>query len=141
LSDQPFRLLPALDDLNEPFWTSGADGRLRFLRCRSCGYYLHPPLPRCPSCGGTDVAPEAVSGRGEVLSYTVNHQPWDGHPDPYVIAWVALPEQEGLRLTTNIVGCPPEDVVIGMPVRVVFEHRDPVWFPLFEPAGDGEAAP
>ena len=50
----------------------------------------------------------------------------------FVVAIVALPEQDGLRLTTNIVGCPPSDVQIGMAVRVVFEHRDPVWFPLFE---------
>jgi uncharacterized OB-fold protein len=90
-------------------------------------------------CGGTDLAPEPVSGRGEVVSFTVNHQPWDGHPDPYVIAWVGIPEQEGLRLTTNIVGCDPDDVRIGMAVQVVFEHRDPVWFPLFEPV-DGNAS-
>ena len=68
-------------------------------------------------------------------SWTVNHQPWDGDPTPYVVALVELPEQPGLRLTTNIVGCAPEAVHIGLPVRVVFEHRDPVWFPLFEPRG------
>ena len=132
-----FRVLPALDDENEFFWTSGADGTLRFLRCQDCGYWLHPPGPRCPSCGaGTDrLAPEAVSGRGEVFSFTVNHQAWDGDPEPYVIALVELVEQAGLRLTTNLVGVPAdgEGVEIGMPVHVVFEHRDPVWFPLFEP--------
>ena len=40
-----------------------------------------------------------VSGRGEVHSFTVNHQPWDGDPEPYAIVIVAFPEQEGLRLT------------------------------------------
>lgn len=131
----PFRVLPAIDDENRFFWTSGEDGRLRFLRCQGCGMYLHPPVPRCPACGGSDLAPEPVSGRGEVFSFTVNHQPWDGSTEPYVIALVALPEQEGLRLTTNIVGCPIDEVHIGMPVRVQFEHRDPVWFPLFERDG------
>lgn len=129
---EPFRVLPTIDDENRFFWTSGADGLLRFLRCQGCGQYLHPPLPRCPVCGGSDLSPEPVSGRGEVFSFTVNHQPWDGSSDPYVIALVALVEQEGLRLTTNVVGCPIEEVHIGMPVRVAFEHRDPVWFPLFE---------
>ena len=56
---------------------------------------------------------------------------------PYVIAIVELPEQAGLRLTTNVVGCAPEDVRIGMPMRVVFEHHpDPdgdVFIPLFAP--------
>lgn len=133
MSDAPFRVLPALDDGNRFFWTSGEDGRLRFLRCQSCGYYLHPPLPRCPKCGGRDVEPEPVSGRGEVFSYTVNHQSWDGSTEPYVIALVAIAEQDGLRLTTNLVGVAPDDVVIGMPVQVTFEHRDDVWLPIFEP--------
>ncbi len=135
--DAPFRVLPALDDDNRFFWTSGQDGRLRFLRCTGCGYYLHPPSPRCPQCGGRDLGPEAVSGRGEVFSFTVNHQPWDGSTEPYVVALVELPEQVGLRLTTNVVGCPAGDVCIGLPVQVRFEHRDPVWIPMFEPAGPG----
>lgn len=135
MSEPPFRVLPLLDDQNRFFWTSGADGRLRFLRCQGCGYYLHPPVPRCPECGGRDVVPEAVSGRGEVLSVTVNHQPWDGGAEPYTIAIVAFPEQPDLRMTSNVVGCPPEEVHIGMPVQVTFEARDDVWFPLFEPVG------
>jgi hypothetical protein len=125
---------PVLDDGNRFFWTSGEDGRLRFLRCGACGYWLHPPVPRCPQCGSRDVAPEAVSGRGEVFSYTVNHQSWDGSDEPYAIVLVALPEQAGLRLTSNLVNCPVDDARIGLGVRVVFEQHDQVWFPLFEPA-------
>jgi len=132
MTDVPFRVLPSLDETNEFFWTSGSEGVLRFLRCQSCGYWLHPPGPWCPGCGATEFAPEAVSGRAELLTYTVNHQPWAGPADPYVIAIVGLPEQEGLRLTTNIVGCPIDEVVIGMPVQVVFEQHGDIWFPLFE---------
>jgi len=132
--DVPFRVQPALDDSNRFFWTSGEDGRLRFLRCQDCGYWLHPPVPRCPTCGSRDVAPEAVSGRGEVWSYTVNHQNWDGGEVPYAIVLVAFPEQDGLRLTSNLVGCEPDEARIGMPVQVAFEQHDQVWFPVFEPA-------
>ncbi len=133
MSTTPFRVQPLLDDDNRFFWTSGEDGRLRFLRCQACGCWLHPPVPRCPECGARDVAPEAVSGRAEVFSCTVNHQPWDGSTEPWSIAIVTFPEQEGLRLTTNVVGCPPEDVHIGMAVQVAFEQHDEVWFPVFEP--------
>lgn len=146
MSDVPFRVLPALDDDNRSFWTAGAEGELRFLRCQACGLWLHPPIPRCPACGSRDVAPEAVSGRGTVFSCTVNHHPWDMSDEPWSIALVELPEQEGLRLTTNVVGCPPEDVHIGMAVQVAFEQHGEVWFPVFEPvpeptdaAGDGSA--
>jgi uncharacterized OB-fold protein len=132
----PFRVQPALDDENRFFWTSGADGQLRFLRCQSCGYFLHPPSPRCPKCGSRELAPEALSGRGEVFSYTVNHQPWDGSTEPWVIALIAFPEQDDLRLTSNVVGCPPDDVHIGMAVQVAFEQHEAVWFPIFEPVAE-----
>ena len=132
MSDQPFRVLPAIDDANEFFWTSGADGRLRFLRCRACGYYLHPPIPRCPECGSRDVAPEPVSGRGHLVSYTVNHQSWDGGVDPYAIILVELEEQVGLRLTSNLIGVDLDAIAIDQPVQVAFEERDGIFFPLFE---------
>ena len=130
----PFRVLPALDDDNRFFWTAGAEGELRFLRCQGCGYFVHPPGPRCPRCHSDRLAPEAVSGRGEVHSFTINHQPWDGGTDPYAIVIVSFPEQDDLRMTSNLVGCPVDDVRIGLPVQVVFEQHDDVWFPLFEPA-------
>lgn len=136
MTDAPFRVQPLLDDENRFFWTSGADGHLRFLRCQACGYHLHPPLPRCPVCGSRDVAPEVVSGRGVVWSFTVNHHSWDGGTEPYAIGLVELAEQEGLRLTTNLVGVAPDDVRIGAPVRVVFEQHGDVYFPLFEPDPD-----
>ena len=131
---EPFRVLPRLDEKNEFFWTSGRDGRLRFLCCNGCGYYLHPPSPLCPKCWSHDVAPRPVSGRATVHSFTVNHQRWA--PDieePYVIGLVQLAEQDDLRLTTNIVNVATADVEIGMPVQVTFEDHDPVFVPLFEP--------
>ena len=136
MSDLTFRVMPALDDDNRFFWTSGADGQLRFLRCRACGYWLHPPAPYCPSCGGRDVAPEAVRGTGQVWSYTINHHPWDGTPEPWNIVLVELDEQPGLRLTSNLVGCADDAIAIGMRVQVHFEERSGVWFPLFSPAED-----
>ncbi len=130
------RLLPQVTPWNEHFWHGGADGELRFLRCGSCGYYVHPPSPLCPECLSRDLSPEAVSGRAVVHTFTVNHQPWiPGFDPPYVVAIVELDEQEGLRLTTNLVSCEPEDVSIGMRVKVLFEDvGDEVFLPLFEPS-------
>ncbi len=79
-----------------------------------------------------------VSGRATVVGFTVNVQPWlpgfDLDP-PYVIANVAIEEDAGVRLTTNIVGCEPADVHIGQEVAVTFEQHDDVWLPLFTPTG------
>jgi uncharacterized protein len=137
MSERPFRILPDVTDRNRHFWQGGRDGELRFQRCKECGYYLHPPSVLCPKCLSKDIEVVAVSGRAEVVAVTVNHQQWMPGPEvPFVVAIVGLPEQEGLRLTTNIVNCPPESVTIGMPVKVTFEaHPDEeVWIPLFEPA-------
>ena len=139
MSEAPFRILPRVNDRNRHFWTGGAEGELRFLRCQDDGTYVHPPAPRCPQCWGKHLAPEAVSGDATVHTFTVNHQPWMPGPElPFVLAIVELPEQAGLRLTTNIVNCDPEMVTVGMPVRVTFEaHVDgdeTVYIPLFEPA-------
>lgn len=132
---KPFRVLPRLDETNEFFWTSGKDGQLRFLRCPHDGTYVHPPSPVCPECLRQDLAPEPVSGRATVATFTVNHQPWyPGLDPPYAIAIVEIDEQPSVRLMTNVIGCPPEDVRIGMGVRVRFEqYADDVWLPFFEP--------
>lgn len=132
------RQLPRLDALNRFFWTGGADGILRFQRCGGCGYWLHPPGPVCPRCGSAELTPQPVSGLGTVAAVTVNHQPWmPGMTVPYNVAIVELDEQAGLRLTTNIVGIPPEQVRIGQRVRVVFEAVEDVYLPLFEPVEEG----
>jgi uncharacterized protein len=138
MSELPFRILPQVTDANRHFWTSGEDGRLRFLCCEECGYFIHPPAPLCPRDLSKKLAPQAVSGRATVATFTVNHQPWMPGPAlPYVVAIVEIEEQPELRLTTNVVNCAPADVHIGMTVRVVFEkrtHRDgDIWIPLFEP--------
>lgn len=137
----PFRILPQLNANNRYFWQGGARHELVFLRCQDCGCYIHPPAPVCPKDNGKNVAPEAVSGRAKVASFTVNHQQWmPGLEVPYVIAIVEIAEQPDVRLTTNIVNSTPEEVTIGMDVQVCFEHHPDeagdVWLPLFEPAGD-----
>ncbi|MFC4942904.1 Zn-ribbon domain-containing OB-fold protein [Pseudonocardia sp. GCM10023141] len=129
------RAAPADDPLTRFFWSSGADGLLRILRCGACGYYTHPPTSRCPRCLAVEVAPAAVSGRGTVHTFTINVQEWTPGQQPYVYAVVELPEQEGLRLTSNVVGVAPEEVHIGMPVRVVFVERHGSHYPLFTPDG------
>lgn len=143
----PFRILPRVTETNAHFWEGGRDGELRFLRCRACGTWIHPPSPICPNpdCRSKDLEVAAASGRATVHSYTINHQPWiPTYDPPYVVAIVELPEQEGLRLTTNIEGCAPEEVTIGMPVRVRFEHHEDhgleVWIPLFVPDTDGSGS-
>ena len=82
---------------------------------------------------------EEASGRGTVYSFTVIRQNY-ARPFrdliPYVVALVDL--EEGPRLMTNLVGCAPEDVVIGLPVHATFAVVSEVaGIALFTPDGDG----
>jgi uncharacterized OB-fold protein len=135
--EPPFRILPRVTELNAHFWQGGREGKLQFQRCAVCRYWMHPYGVLCPRCHAKELTYEAVSGTGELHAYTINHQAWMPGPElPFVVAIVELPEQEALRLTTNLVNCDLDDLHIGMPVRVLFEaHPDEeVWIPLFEPA-------
>jgi uncharacterized OB-fold protein len=127
------RALPRLDAVNRPFWTGGAGGDLKLMRCADCAVFVHPPRPICPKCLSENVAPQTVAGTGVIDTFTVNHQKW--HPAlevPFVIARVAIDGAPGVYLTTNIVGCPVEEVEIGDRVSVKFLQQGEIYLPLFE---------
>lgn len=130
------RPLPQLTPANRWYWTSGQDGTLRIQRCDDCRSYVHPPVPICPVCRSRSWTATTVSGRATVTGFTVTHQQWmPGFEPPYVVAEVVIEEDRSVRLTTNIVGCDPEEVHIGMDVLVRFEEQGEAWIPLFEPTG------
>ena len=127
------RSRPRLDRDNRAFWTGGAEGRLNIMHCGDCGTFIHPPREICHNCLSENVAPKAVAGTAVVDTYTVNYQAWAKDMEvPFVIARVKLDDAPGVTLTTNIVGCPVDEVDIGDPVRVLFEEQDGIWYPLFE---------
>lgn len=127
------RKLPLVTPDTAPFWQGGRDGRLHIHHCDACGRYFHPPAPVCPRCASLNVAARAVSGNATVATFTINRQAWTAElKEPYVVAAVEIAEEADVRLVTNIVGIPPENVHIGMPVRVAFLQVEDVWLPLFE---------
>lgn len=129
--------MPRHTPLTRAFWEGAAEHRLLIMRCRSCGFWLHPPRPICRRCRSWDVAPEEVSGRGVLYTYTVTSTPF--HPYwadkvPYVVAVVTLEEQPDLRLITNIVDCPEERLHVGLPVEVTYVDAAPgLTLPVFRP--------
>ena len=110
-SDPPFRILPRLDDNNREFWTGGAAGELRFWRCQDCGYYIHPPQPICPIDHSKNLAVEAVSGERRLRATRSTTRTGCPGPElPYVVAIVEIVEQPSVRLTTNLVNCPHDEI-------------------------------
>ena len=131
----PTKAEPRPTPETQPFWDGCAAGELRLQRCTSCDAHYFPPRPFCPDCLSDDVTWEAVSGRGTLHTYVINHRPAPGFEAPYAIAVVEL--EEGPRMMTNIVGVDqtPEALVLDMPLEVTFEGRGEVQLPLFRPAG------
>ncbi|WP_428340660.1 thiolase C-terminal domain-containing protein [Mycobacterium sp.] len=133
------RPLPLISDDNEFFWTSGADGKLRFQECADCAALIHPPAPVCRYCRSHNLGVRAVSGRATLAGFTINERfSLPGLPAPYVVAQVAVAEDPRVRLTTNIIECEPGQLELGQQVEVVFEQNEDVWLPLFRPINGAE---
>ena len=130
--------LPAPDPLTEPFWEACRAHQLSMPRCQQCGMFVFFPAPMCHGCNGTEFAWERLSGRGSVYTFVVVHQatlPGFAADAPYVVAWIELIEQAGLKMVSNVVGCGPDEVHVGMPVEVTFDDVDTTYtLPKFRPA-------
>jgi uncharacterized OB-fold protein len=133
LGDTSRRPLPSVTPESRFFWESGADGRLRFLKCKTCGFIVHPPSPLCPYCRNASLDVTPVSGLGTVVSKTTSYSAHiPGLSPPYVIGLVAIDEQPSVRLLTNLVSDGGDAPSIGARVRVTFDRCGDVWLPLFE---------
>lgn len=124
------------------YWEAVNVGELKLLRCQACRHFVHYPRPICDRCQSTDLSPESISGRARLYSHTWAKQAF--HPYyvdrlPYCIAVVEIVEEDGVRLTTNIVDCEPEEIRPGMELEVVFTEVAPGYqLPFFRPAGAAE---
>jgi uncharacterized protein len=130
--------LPEMTPINQPFWDGTKAGKLVMQKCKDCGSWIFCPRPICVECNSDRLEWVEVSGRGKVFSFTVIRevvgQALRGFaPDiPYVTAWIDL--EEGPRFCSNIIGCPIENVKIGMDVAVVFDDTgDGITLPKFKP--------
>ena len=141
--DSPTRFEPPVGVEGEAFWEATREGRLLVQWCTSCDRGVFYPRVFCPHCGGGNDALEwrTASGRATVYAAAVEHRPEAAGANfsggqPYCVALVDL--EEGVRMLTNVVGCPPDDVRSGMPVTVTWEPlSDGRRLPLFEPAKEG----
>jgi uncharacterized OB-fold protein len=67
-----------------------------------------------------------VSGDGVLKTWTVVRDaflPAFADDTPYVIAEIELPEQEGLRLITQLVGIDLAELALGLSLEVTFDER------------------
>jgi hypothetical protein len=125
---------PIPTPLTAPYWQAAREGRLVLQRCEACGRHQFYPRSICTACASERLTWRDASGRGHVKSFTVIRRAVSAayEPEvPYVVALIAL--AEGPTLMSNVVGCAPEAVRIGAPVRVRFDAwSDAIHVPVFE---------
>ena len=125
--------IPAVTAELRPFFEAARDGRLVVQRCRACGERRFPPRDICSHCLGREADWVTSSGRGKIVTWNVMHQVY--HPGfaeeaPYAVVLVEL--DDGARLISNVVDCPPGRLDVGLPVEVTFEKlSDEVSLPKF----------
>jgi hypothetical protein len=133
--------MPEPDEVSRFFWDGVREHKLLILRCDQCGKFVHWPRDVCKFCLATHLTPREVSGRAALETWTEPYQsphPWFQHRVPFILAVVELPEQEDLKLVTNIVDCAADDLRIGMALVVDFVEIAPgLTLPLFKPAATG----
>jgi uncharacterized OB-fold protein len=148
---RPGRPEPPVGDESGPFWEASRQGRLLVQWCTACDRGVFYPRSSCPFCGATggggagaaggNLEWREASGRATVYAAVVEHRPEAAGVEfsagaPYCIALIDL--EEGVRMMTNIVGCPPGEVHSGMAVTVSWEPLgDGRQLALFRPTGSG----
>ena len=115
----------------EAFYQYLAEKKLMGSRCQSCGALHLPPRPLCPACYGDELAWEQIGGRGKLVAFTTVHiaptamiEAGYGRKNPYCTGIVQL--EEGPCISAQITGvdpAAPQEIEVGMPVRVAFVQR------------------
>jgi uncharacterized OB-fold protein len=86
----------------------------------------------------SDLEYALLPGTGTVYSFTVvrnaNLPTFEGHV-PFVPAVIDADGAPGMRFVSNVVDCEPDEVTVGMKVRVVWEHvSETLTLPFWAPA-------
>jgi hypothetical protein len=125
--------LPLITASSRPFWEAAKRHELTAYKCLNCGAF-YSQVTECIACDNPQMSWVKVSGKGDVFTFCIYHQPF--HPAwkddiPYNVAYVKL--AEGPVMMTNIVGCPNDKIHIGMAVEVVFEDiNEDISLPKFK---------
>lgn len=121
----PTKPRPHPDDASLPFFEGAKNDRLMLQRCLDCGTFMWPTKPRCTNCWSPELEWCPSVGRGVLFSFSNVHQLYNAafvDDIPYNVCLVEL--DEGVRMYSSLVGVDGNQLHVGMPVIVVFDHLD-----------------
>jgi len=112
----------------EQFYEFCSQGKLMGVKCGECNALYSIPKSFCLKCGSKKLFWTPLKGIGKLISYTIVHVP---HPRfqnevPYILGVIKL--EEGVKLLARIKNVKPEEIKVGMPLKVDFEKtEDEAW--------------
>lgn len=132
------RPIPVMQPWTKAFWKATKQGKLMIQHCHDCNSKIFFPKKVCPDCWSENLGWAEATGKAKVYTFTVMQdmvEPKFMGDLPYVLAMVDL--EDGIRMTTRIVNCRPENVSIDMDVDVVFEDiSSECSLPVFQPSDE-----
>lgn len=122
------------------------EGRLLGQRCPVCRKVYVPARGACPVDGVATTEEVELADSGTITTFCIVNVPFLGQriTPPYVAAYVLL-DGADIAFLHLILGCPVQDVRMGMRVRAVWRPREQ-WGPSlenidhFRPTGEPDAA-
>lgn len=117
------------------FYKFVSENKLMAAKCNKCGTVLLPPKTMCTNCLSTNLKWIELECAGKLLSYTVIHVAPEQFQSmaPYTVGIVEL--KKGLRLPGMICNVNPEEINIGMNLKIDFDASTssqwPAWTRYF----------
>ncbi|MFC5178649.1 Zn-ribbon domain-containing OB-fold protein [Nocardioides taihuensis] len=107
------------------FYRGLAGGRILGQRCPTCHKVYVPPRSACPVDGVATTDEVELGHTGTVTTFCIVNVPFLGQriTPPYVSAYVLL-DGADIAFLHLILGCPAEEVRMGMRVEAVWKPRD-----------------
>ena len=127
------------------YLTEIKEGRLFGQRCPACSKVYMPPRSACPTDGEFLDEFVELPDKGTVTTFCVVNVPFLGQKiePPYVAAYVLL-DGADIAFQHLILGCPADEVRMGMRVEAVWKPRDEWTMSMenidhFRPTGEPDA--
>lgn len=123
--ENPAKPLPTATPTSRPFWEGLREQKVRLQRCRACESWIYYPRSHCNRCLSRDLEWNEIPGTGTLHTFSLARVPtaiFFADEVPQMLAVVEL--DEGVRLSTTLVGVDEQSIEIGMRVRPVFEPTE-----------------
>jgi uncharacterized protein len=119
--------VPVITEIDKGYWEGVQKGVLCLQKCLDCNRLQFFPRPLCVYCYSRNLGWQESKGTGTVYSFASILVPQGpafrenvkNTGLPIIFALIDL--DEGVRITSEIVGCKPDEVKLGARVKVTFE--------------------